>query len=69
MPTRDFIWLGCQHGNHDWQFIGGRNAGCTVDIGDCGCSVPVNECAKCGDCDYGDNSEADQVRAQCQWRL
>lgn len=52
----------CAEVGHDWRHLGGKNAGC----GDgCGCSVPVNECAKCGDCDYGDTAEADEVRAQC----
>lgn len=46
----------------DWQSYGGANAGC----GDgCNCSVPVNVCSKCGDCDYGDNAEAAAVRARC----
>ena len=59
---RDFLWLGCYSGNHEWLFTGGANAGCSPT---CGCSVPVHECAKCGDCDYGDNPEADDVRARC----
>jgi hypothetical protein len=51
-------------GRHDWQHIGGRNAGC--DLGsDCSCSVPVHKCSRCGDCDYGDNPEADDVRDEC----
>jgi hypothetical protein len=32
---------------------------------DCSCSVPVHECAVCGDCDYGDNPEADQTVRRC----
>lgn len=63
--VRDFLWLGCVSGNHDWRFIGGRNADCERGAMDCGCSIPVHECARCGDCDYGDNDEADQVRANC----
>jgi hypothetical protein len=31
----------------------------------CGCSVPVNTCSQCGDCDYGDNEEAKDVRRVC----
>lgn len=50
-------------GAHDWRFIGGKNAGCDVD--GCGCSVPVHECRRCGDCDYGDNPEADRVLREC----
>lgn len=67
MPAeRDFIWLGCLSGNHQWRFIGGTNAACDLGLKDCGCSVPVNECEKCGDCDYGQNDEADQVREACR---
>jgi hypothetical protein len=54
----------CREYGHDWQFSGGMNAGC--DGGDCcACSVPVHTCSKCNDCDYGDNPEADEVRADC----
>jgi hypothetical protein len=53
----------CAALGHDWVFIGGKNA-CCADP-DCCCSVPVHECRSCGDCDYGDNNEADQVRAAC----
>ena len=64
---RDYLFLGCDHGNHEWVFDGGANAGC--DQGnDCGCSVPVHRCIKCGDCDYGDNDEANEVRRDCAVR-
>lgn len=63
MP-RDFLFLNCQVA-HDWRSTGGCNAGCCDD---CACSVPVHECAGCGDCDYGQNEEADEVRANCQSR-
>jgi hypothetical protein len=53
----------CREHGHDWQSYGGCNAGCSPD---CCCSVPVNACTKCGDCDYGDNDEADQVRKNCK---
>lgn len=49
-------------GAHDWKSIGGCNAGCCED---CGCSVPVHVCARCGDCDYGDNDEAENIRGRC----
>lgn len=49
-------------GQHDWKFIGGCNAGCGDD---CGCSVPVHECRRCRDCDYGQNREADEIRRLC----
>lgn len=52
----------CREYGHDWQLKGGMNAGCGPD---CGCSVPVHVCAKCGDCDYGDNTEANEARAAC----
>jgi len=52
----------CVEFGHDWQFTGGKNAAC----GDgCGCSVPVHVCTKCGDCDYGDNDEADRIKGRC----
>ncbi len=52
----------CREHGHDWQSYGGKNAGCGAN---CGCSVPVNVCAKCGDCDYGENDEAEAVRTDC----
>jgi len=59
---RDWLFTGCE-GGHDWQSVGGCNAGC----GDwCCCSVPVNSCYRCGDSDYGDSPEADLVRAHCR---
>ena len=48
-------------GRHDWQSIGGCNCGCP----DGSCSVPVHECTRCGDCDYGKNDDADDVRRNC----
>jgi hypothetical protein len=61
MTNRDWLFIGCEAG-HDWQSIGGCNASCS-DM--CGCSVPVNTCSRCGDCDYGDNEEAKDVRRVC----
>lgn len=57
----------CRRGDHDWQHIGGRNAGCSND---CHCSVPVFVCTACGDSDYGENAEAIRTVADCQdaWR-
>ncbi len=57
--------LGC-----DMQSVGGCNAGCDEN---CSCSVPVNKCTRCGDCDYGDNVEAAETKRQCagedrKWR-
>lgn len=63
MP-RDWLFVGCERG-HDWQSIGGCNAGCHDD---CSCSVPVNTCSRCPACDYGQNLEAEQVRADCASR-
>lgn len=55
--------LSCVDGRHDWKFIGGRNAACGVD--GCSCSVPVHRCASCGDYDYGENAEAEQIVGRC----
>jgi len=52
----------CATLGHVWVSTGGANAGCNRD---CDCSVPVNECAICGDCDYGDNEDANEVRREC----
>ena len=57
----------CMETGHDWRFIGGCNASCERGD-DCGCSVSVHECSKCGDCDYGDNPEAVEIRAACARR-
>lgn len=54
----------CRQYGHTWKHVGGCNAGCELDK-DCSCSVPVHECTKCGDCDYGENEEADRIRAKC----
>lgn len=62
MTKRNWLHVGCEAG-HDMQSIGGCNAGCHPDW--CSCSAPVNTCSRCGDCDYGDNSDAEQVRADC----
>ena len=48
---------------HEWRSIGGRNAGCGKS--ECMCRVPVNECAHCDDCDYGQNDEARETVARC----
>jgi hypothetical protein len=50
---------------HDMQSIGGCNAGCEAD---CACSIPVHKCSRCGDCDYGENDEAEEVRRWCKER-
>lgn len=52
----------CQEVGHDWVSIGGCNAGCSRD---CNCSIPVLACKKCGDCDYGENEEANETKANC----
>jgi hypothetical protein len=53
----------CADLGHDMQSVGGCNAGCCDE---CSCSVPVNECTRCKDCDYGDNPEADRIRRDCK---
>lgn len=50
-------------GRCDMKQVGGCNAGCGER--DCCCSVPVYECTRCGDSDYGDNAEADEIKAEC----
>ena len=50
--------LGC-----DMVSIGGCNCGCNE--WSC-CSVPVHQCARCGDCDYGDNTEATKIKRVCR---
>lgn len=52
----------CRTHGHDFQSIGGCNAGCHED---CSCSIPVNTCTKCGDCDYGQNADAIETRRGC----
>lgn len=51
----------CAEAGHDWHSIGGANCGCADGL----CSVPVHECRRCGDCDYGENADADKVRRDC----
>lgn len=53
----------CRELGHDWHSIGGKNAGCGHP--GCSCSVPVMECRRCGDCDYGDNEDAEQTIKEC----
>lgn len=55
----------CAEAGHDWRQLGGKNAGCDRD---CGCSVPVYVCDRCGDSDYGDNAEADETIRDCEAR-
>jgi len=55
----------CADVGHDWESIGGCNCGCFPDSA---CSVPVLQCVRCGDCDYGEGDEADEQRASCSIR-
>lgn len=60
--------LGC-----DMVNVGGANCGCMF-MDDQGnplpgqCSVPVNSCSRCGDCDYSENDEARETRSYCHER-
>ncbi|MCL8382117.1 hypothetical protein [Xanthobacter aminoxidans] len=54
----------CAEVGHRWKHIGGKNCGCENGS----CSVPVHECTVCGDCDYGENAEAEETRAECASR-
>lgn len=60
---RDIANGPCRQYGHTWKQTGGCNAGC--EARDCQCSVPVYHCTKCGDCDYGDNAEATEIRHEC----
>jgi hypothetical protein len=51
----------CSNG-HKWKFKGGKNCGCHPDAS---CSLPVHECERCGDCDYGDTAEAHRIIRAC----
>lgn len=53
----------CHILGHRWVFRGGMNCGCEPR-GDC--SLPVHECEACGDCDYGDNAEAAEIKLECE---
>lgn len=58
--------LACAQGDHRWKSIGA--AACCCDLGDGiygECSLPVNVCEECGDCDYGDSVDSDNIRANC----
>jgi hypothetical protein len=59
---RDFMFVNCQSGDHKWKSIGGKNCGCVNGY----CSIPVYTCEVCGDCDYGDNEEAREIRLDCE---
>ena len=54
----------CNILGHKWEFRGGMACDCKGG----GCSFPVHECASCGDCDYGDNDEAAEIKVTCQQR-
>lgn len=53
----------CNVLGHVWIFHGGANCGCHARAD---CSVSVHVCEACGDCDYGDNEDADKQRAMCK---
>lgn len=59
----------CREIGCDMQSIGGANCGCIFYDGEdrCEgqCSIPVLQCTRCGDCDYGDNAEAEEKRSSC----
>ncbi len=54
----------CAEVGHSWKSLGGCNAGCEIADA-CSCSVPVHECERCGDCDYGENAEALEIKIAC----
>lgn len=59
---RELAAASCATEGHRWKHIGGRNCGCEPSGY---CSVPVHECTVCGDCDYGENAEAELTRERC----
>lgn len=64
MIEQQIAGASCADVGHQWQSTGGANCGCENGA----CSVPVNVCVKCKDCDYGDGPDADDVRAKCLQR-
>lgn len=58
---RQMAAASCAEVGHRWKHIGGKNCGCDEGW----CSFPVHECIACGDCDYGENPEAEKTRADC----
>lgn len=54
----------CAEVGHDWKMIGGVNCATAGGCGDC--SVPVNECARCKDCDYGEGDDAKHQVEACR---
>jgi hypothetical protein len=60
MTKRDWLFVACEAG-HDWKMVGGCNCGCE----DGACSIPVYQCTRCGDFDYGDNEEAREIKLAC----
>lgn len=59
-----FATATCTEAGHRWRLVGGRSVGCCPDW--CRCSVLVNECATCGECDYGHPAEA-KVIDECRY--
>lgn len=55
----------CAELGHDWVSLGGCNCGCHENAA---CSIPVNECRRCGECDYGDNDDARAIKDGCDCR-
>lgn len=52
----------CSEVGHRWELLGGKWCGCHEDAA---CGLPVYQCAVCGDCDYGENAEAADIRRHC----
>lgn len=60
----------CREIGCDMQSVGGANCGCEFYDGEDACqgqcSVPVLKCTRCGDCDYGENEDAEATRLACR---
>lgn len=59
---REIAGAPCADVGHRWKFFGGRHCGCEPGS----CSVPVHKCSVCGDYDYGENDESEDIRRRCR---
>lgn len=59
---REAASASCAEIGHDWVFFGGKTCSCHENSS---CYIPVYECSRCGDCDYGDNEEAKNIYINC----
>jgi hypothetical protein len=60
---RQALQANCAEIGHDWKMMGGVNCETAGGCGDC--SVAVNECRRCGGCDYGEGEEQHREVERC----